>query len=103
MTTKDNALRMAIARLEKSNFELQGIGNYSCQIYNDKTIETCKAALSEPVTLPDGLVSDERRMNYLSNGGWEVLQDPKYWTDELNLRQVIDRNIAAPTCEKEKG
>jgi hypothetical protein len=42
-------------------------------------------------------------MNYLSNGGWEVLQDPKYWTDELNLRQVIDRNIAAPTCEKEKG
>lgn len=34
---------------------------------------------------------DVLRMNYLSNGGWEVLQDPKYWTDNLNLRQVIDR------------
>lgn len=40
-------------------------------------------------------LSDEKRMNYLSNGGWEVLQDPKYWTDGLNVRQVIDRNIAA--------
>lgn len=44
----------------------------------------------------EGLVSDIKRMDYLSNGGWEVLQCPKYWADGLNVRQVIDRNIAAP-------
>ena len=52
-----------------------------------------------PTVRREGWVSDERRMDYLSNGGWEVLQDPKYWTDELNVRQVIDRNIAAPVKE----
>jgi hypothetical protein len=91
MTTRDEALQMAIKAMTS------GFGMVAA-------VEACRAALSdETVMLPDGLVSDERRMNYLSNGGWEVLQDPKYWTDELNLRQVIDRNIVAPTCEKEKG
>jgi hypothetical protein len=49
-----------------------------------------------PTVQRGGWVNDKKRMDYLSNGGWEVLQDPKYWTDGLNVRQVIDRNIAAP-------
>jgi hypothetical protein len=49
-----------------------------------------------PTVQREGWVNDKKRMDYLSNGGWEVLQDPKYWTDGLNVRQVIDRNIAAP-------
>lgn len=40
------ALKTAINRLEKSNFELDGIGNYTCQMYNQKTIDDCKSALA---------------------------------------------------------
>ena len=47
MNKTQEALEFAIKRLEKSNFELQGIGNYSCQIYNDKAIEICKQALEQ--------------------------------------------------------
>jgi hypothetical protein len=46
--------------------------------------------------------ANTQRMNYLSNGGWEVLQDPKYWTDGLTLEQVIDRNIEAITNRKDE-
>ncbi len=53
------------------------------------------AELFKTITITESeyakLKEDAERMNYLSNGGWEVLQDPKYWTDNLNLRQVIDR------------
>lgn len=124
MTTKDNALRMAIERLEKSNFELQGIGNYSCQIYNDKTIETCKAALSdETFTLPDGWVSVRDRLpkncvdvlcffinNTLSihqkvmcinaDGEWQGEDDFIPRGEDVTHWMPLP---AAPTCEKEKG
>jgi hypothetical protein len=39
------ALKMAIARLEKSNFELDSQGNYSTVIHNNEVIAICKEAL----------------------------------------------------------
>lgn len=51
MTTKDNALRMAIEALEYHTEQTRPI---------QKTIDAlavCKAALSDAVTLPDGWVS----------------------------------------------
>lgn len=36
------------------------------------------------------LKEDAERMNWLSNGGWEVLLDPKYWYLGKDVRQTID-------------
>ena len=33
---------------------------------------------------------DAERYNWLRNGGWEVLQDPKYWRPELKFDGAVD-------------
>ena len=40
------------------------------------------------------IAADAHRLNWLACGGWEVLQDPRYWAKELNFRQTIDSAIA---------
>jgi hypothetical protein len=57
--TKDEALKMAIARLEKSNFELDSQGNYSTVIDNNEVIAICKEALEQPAQEPFGYFKAE--------------------------------------------
>ena len=33
---------------------------------------------------------DAERLNWLANGGWEVMQDPIMWPPNLNFREAID-------------
>lgn len=93
MTTKDNALRMAIEALEYHTEQTRPI---------QKTIDTldvCKAALSDAVMLPDGWVAVpvEPTKNMLlqicANG-----EDFRDWNNKYKAMLQ-----AAPTCEKEKG
>lgn len=39
-------------------------------------------------------LKDAERYRWLRCGGWEVLQDPKYWTPELRFDGVIDAAMA---------
>lgn len=68
MYKTQEALELAIKRLEKSNFELQGIGNYSCQIYNDKAIEACKEALAELALQEMAENAKELGLDYCKHG-----------------------------------
>jgi len=45
------------------------------------------AALSAQTEARDG---DAERLNWLANGGWEVMQDPDMWPPNLNFRETID-------------
>ena len=87
---------------------LKNLSDYAshCDEYQLQEFELINSAIAE-ITRLNAIISemqqiddvlapksyDTKRMDYLSNGGWEVLQDPKYWTDNLNIRQVIDRAI----------
>jgi hypothetical protein len=102
MTTKDNALRMAIEAMETH------VPYYVLEKGYAPLI-ACKAALSEPVTLHDGWVAvpGEPTEEMIEAGSYTLLtgaQDrPELsWADESKLAYKAMLQ-AAPTCEKEKG
>jgi hypothetical protein len=74
MTTKDNALRMAIEAIENYGEMLSAIGVLIDNTIPNKAIEACKAALSdETVTLPNiDYDSDMDRYYIPMPAGWEM-------------------------------
>lgn len=47
MDSIKQALKNAIQRLQKSNFELDGVGSYTTAMYNDKVIAECEDAIAD--------------------------------------------------------
>ena len=55
-------------------------------------------------TLPGaggGDALDAARLNFLRNGGWEVMQDPKYWPKHLKFDGAIDAAMAEVSAESD--
>lgn len=46
----EESFKLAIQRLEVSNYHFNLDGNYAIQMYNDKAINACKEALAEQPT-----------------------------------------------------
>lgn len=47
------------------------------------------------------ILLDAERYAWLRQGGWEVMQDPKYWKPELTFDEAIDAarvEVALDAC-----
>lgn len=110
IASKDAALRMAIEVFDM-------YGNKLNSEFADEAYQACKAALSEPVTFPDGWVAvpvevltkikDLPRFTFLSpaeGGVRKFLDKSGNWIEQYEVIKLIDDYIpSTPTCEKEKG
>jgi hypothetical protein len=47
-----------------------------------------------PAKVQDDVARDAARYQWLRNGGWEVMQDPKYWTPERRFDGAIEAGMA---------
>ena len=65
-------------RAETADMVLGRVGQYELKAYAGRI-----AALQSGA-------GDADRLNWLANGGWEVMQDPDMWPPNLNFREVID-------------
>lgn len=55
----------------------------------DAEIDRLRGALKHTETVSADLMDAKEHMAFLRNGGWEVLQDPKYWEGVRNFNEAI--------------
>lgn len=69
--------------------ELQALCNLRGHTLPITEYRAVKEAIEMLTALQAG-AGDADRLNWLANGGWEVMQDPDMWPPNLNFRETID-------------
>ena len=85
--SREEVIRMAIEASEGSSWK-PGMGNEHVAIYLERLVNIAYAAGAAAER--EALLLNDARYRFLRNGGWEVLQDTKYWAPENRFDGAID-------------